>query len=49
MFVARKNLDRPLGMLRRFFGDDVFEAYGMARPSIRRCRFAGGSNRRDES
>jgi hypothetical protein len=27
MFVARKNLDRPLGMLRRFFGDDVFEAF----------------------
>ena len=25
------------------------EAYGMARPSVRRCSFAGDSNRRDES
>ena len=27
MFVARKDLDRPLGILRRFFGDDVVEAF----------------------
>ena len=36
-----------------FFARDFLQAggetYGMARPSIRRCRFAGGSNRRDES
>ena len=48
MFVAREDLDRPLGMLFRFLGDDVFEVYGMARPSVRRCSFAGDSNRRDE-
>lgn len=27
MFVARKDLDRPLGMLRCFFGDDVLETF----------------------
>jgi hypothetical protein len=27
MFVARKDLDRPLGMLFRFLGDDVFEVF----------------------
>jgi hypothetical protein len=27
MFVARKDFDRPLGMLFRFLGDDVFEVF----------------------
>ena len=27
MFVAREDLDRPLGMLFRFFGDGVFETF----------------------
>jgi hypothetical protein len=27
MFVAREDLDRPFGMLSRFLGDGVFEAF----------------------
>ncbi len=49
MFVAREDFDLPLWMPFGFLGDDVFEVYGMARPSVRRCSFAGDSNRRDES
>ena len=48
MFVAREDFDLPLWMPFGFLGDDVFEVYGMARPSVRRCSFAGASNRRDE-